>query len=77
MSTNSSYPSKAFLTLQIPEPEDVQGKFEYRYFTIDENINDKSTHPFVSDVFLQRYGPPRRVILNFRSISTPNERICN
>ena len=65
----SSYPSKGLLTLQIPEPEDVTGKFEYRYFTIDENIDEHAQYSFVSKPFLQRYGPPRKVIINFRAIN--------
>jgi hypothetical protein len=69
-STAESFPSKSVLTLQIPEPQGVTGKFEYRYFTIDENIDEYGTYEYVSGAFLKRYGPPRKVIINFRSINT-------
>ena len=66
----SSFPSKPTFVISVPEPKKLIGSFEYRYFTIDETIDDQGLNNYVSEKFEERYGPPRRVVLEFDNINS-------
>jgi len=72
---SDSFPSKPSLSISMPEIKQFSAKFEYMYFTVDETIDEAVAYAYIDDVFLSRFGAPRKVILDFspvESLATEN-----